>query len=121
MSFYEDEQPELVGYIPSEGKPLRTPQMMIATRVIVILALVALVVPEIVTQVMVVGSAAQESCRLWVRYEDPGAGHIATFQLFGQGGFGWQCYSVGGFGGGGYIAPLGLIPGTPVFPSQTTQ
>ena len=56
-----------------------------------------------------------------MRYEDPGAGHSATFQLFGQGGLGWQCYSVGGFGGGGYIAPLGLIPGTPVFPSQTTQ
>jgi hypothetical protein len=95
--------------------------MTLATRVIVVLALVAFIVPEFVTQIMVVTNAAQESCKLWVRYEDPGAGHSATFQLFGQGGAGWQCYSVGGFGGGRYIAPLGLIPGTPVFPTQTTQ
>jgi hypothetical protein len=121
VSFYEDEQPELVGYVPDDGRPLRSPHMLIATRVIVILALVALIVPEIVTQIMVVSNAAQASCKLWVRYEDPGAGHSATFQLFGQGGAGWQCYSVGGFGGGHYIAPLGLIPGTPIFPSQTTQ
>ncbi len=117
---YEDE-PELVGYEPGDGTPLRSPHMMLATRVIVVLALVALIIPEVVTQVMVVTNAAQESCRLWVRYEDPGAGHSATFEIFGQGGVGWQCYAVGGFGGGKYIAPLGLIPGTPVFPNQTSQ
>ena len=117
MSDYED-HPELVGYEAGDGRPLRSRRMIVATRLIVVLALVALIVPEIVTQVMVVSNAAQESCRRWVRYEDPGAGHNVTFELFGQGGVGWQCYAVGGFGGGKYIAPLGLIPGTPVFPSQ---
>ena len=116
VSMYEDE-PELVGYDPGDGTPLRSPHMVLAMRIIVLLALLALIVPDVVAQVMVVTNAAQASCKIWVRYEDPGAGHSATFQLFGQGGLGWQCYAVGGFGGGQYIAPLGLIPGTPVFPT----
>jgi hypothetical protein len=90
-------------------------------RVIVVLALVALIVPEIVTQGMVVTNGAQAACKIWVNYEDPGAGHNAVFELFGQGGVGWQCYAVGGFGGGQYIAPLGLIPGTPVLPTGRPQ
>jgi hypothetical protein len=122
MSMHDDE-PELAGYEPGDGTPLRSRRMMLTMRIVVVLGLVAFVLPGIITTLVVAANAAQESCRRWVGYEDSGseANASASFELFGQGGPGWQCYATGGFGGEKYIAPLGLIPGAPVFPRQTNS
>ena len=37
----------------------------------------------------------------------------SPFELFGTGGPGWQCYTVGAFGGDKNVASLGLIPISP--------
>lgn len=106
-----DEHPELTGYEPGDGRPLRSPHLILAMRVIVVLGIVALVLPGLVTIVSVGNATAQEACRTWVRFELPDAdGASAVFELFGPGGVGWQCYSVGAFGGDVRVASLGLIP-----------
>ena len=106
-----DEHPELTGYEPGDGRPLRSPHLLRAMRVIVVVGIVALILPGIVT-IMTVGTAtANTACRAWVVYERPDAtGASARFELFGPGGVGWQCYSVGAFGGDEWVAALGIIP-----------
>jgi hypothetical protein len=118
MSMHDDE-PELAGYEPGDGRPLRSPHMLLAMRIVVVLGLVALVLPGIITTFMVASNSAQESCRRWVKYEIPGtSGSAASFELFGAHGTGWQCYTSGAFGGDRFIASLGLIPGPPKLPRQ---
>jgi hypothetical protein len=115
-----DDEPELAGYQPSGDRPLRGRRMRAVTRVVVVLGLVALVLPGIMTTVSVGSRTAQASCDIWVAYEEPGAaGASARFEIFGAGGVGWECYSVGAFGGDHHVASLGLIPGTPRLPSRT--
>jgi hypothetical protein len=118
MSMWDDE-PELAGYEPSNGKPLRSRRLLLVMRVIVVIGLVSLVLPSVIISVSDATASAKESCRRWVRYADPSSpGSNATFELFGAHGTGWQCYSRGGFGGGTFIASLGLIPGVPNIPTQ---
>ena len=115
-----DEHPELTGYEPGDGRPLRSPHVVRAMRVIVILGIVALILPGIVTTVSVGSTTAQAACRTWVEYEKPDAdGSSAAFELFGPGGVGWQCYSVGAFGGDVLVASLGLIPSGARLPVPT--
>jgi hypothetical protein len=114
-----DDEPELAGYEPGDGRPLRSRSMLIAMRIVVVLGLIALVVPGIITTLMVASNSAQESCRRWVRYEDSsGAGSRVAFELMGPHGTGWQCYTSGAFGGDYFVASLGLIPGPPNIPRQ---
>ena len=106
-----DEHPELTGYEPGDGRPLRSPHMLLAMRVIVVLGIVALILPGIVTTLSVGATTARSACARWVAYAKPEAtGSSAVFELFGPGGMGWQCYSVGAFGGDARVASLGLIP-----------
>jgi hypothetical protein len=115
-----DDNPELAGYEPTGDRPLRGRRMRVITRVVVVLGLVALILPGIMTTVSVGARTAQASCAIWVAYEEPGAvGASATFEFFGEGGIGWECYSVGAFGGDRHVASLGLIPGTPELPSRS--
>jgi hypothetical protein len=112
MSDHDDE-PELAGYEPTDGRPLRG-------RVVVVLGLVGLVLPGILTTITVGSRTAQASCAIWVTYEDPGAhGSVARFQVFGPGFVGWECYTTGAFGGDHHVASLGLIPGAPKLPAGT--
>lgn len=106
-----DEHPELTGYEPGDGRPLRNPRMLLAMRVVVIAGIVALILPGIATTFTVGASTARTACERWVEYEAPEAtGSSAVFELFGPGGIGWQCYSVGAFGEDQIVASLGLIP-----------
>jgi hypothetical protein len=115
-----DDEPELAGYEPAGERPLRGRRMRVITQVVVVLGLVALVLPGILTTVSVGNRTAQASCATWVAYEEPGAiGASATFEFFGAGGIGWECYSVGAFGGDRHVASLGLIPGTPELPRRS--
>ena len=111
LSDMTDEHPELMGYEPGDGRPLRSPHLLRAMRIIVIVGIIALVLPGLVTTISVGATTANTACRNWVAYERPDAsGADARFELFGPGGIGWQCYSVGGFGGDDLVASLGIIP-----------
>ncbi len=106
-----DEHAELAGYEPGDGRPLRGPHLLRAMRVIVVLGIVALVLPGLVTTLSVSTNTANVACARWVDFQKPDAsGSSARFELFGPGGVGWQCYSVGAFGGDEIVASLGIIP-----------
>ncbi|MCU1407103.1 MAG: putative rane protein [Glaciihabitans sp.] len=116
MSIHDDE-PELAGYEPSD-RPLRSRKMKAITRVVVVLGLLALVLPGVMTTISVGSRTAQASCAIWVAYEEPGAiSSVARFEFFGDGLVGWECYTVGAFGGDYHVVSLGLIPGTPKLPA----
>ena len=109
----DDEEPELAGYVPTEGVPRRR-RMQFVLRIVVVVGIACLVLPGMLTTLSVASSTAQEACNAWVRYEAPEATRAsARFELFGAGGPGWQCYTVGAFGGEKNVASLGLIPISP--------
>jgi hypothetical protein len=113
-----EEQPELAGYEPYGEKPLRRRSTTWLIRCLVLLGIAALVLPQVFTTISVGKQNAERSCQAWVDYEVPDAtGAVAHFELFGEGGIGWQCYSVGAFGGDRLVASLGLIPGPAKIPS----
>ena len=106
-----DEHPELTGYEPGDGRPLRSPHLVLVMRVVVVAGIIALVLPGVVTTISVGSRTAQAACAIWVEREVPDAqGSSASFELFGPGGVGWQCYSAGAFGGDHRVVSLGLIP-----------
>ncbi len=113
----EDDEPELAGYEPTGQRPLRSRRTLLIIRVLVVLGLIGLVLPGMLTTASVAGGTAQASCAVWVAYEEPSAtGSEARFELFGPSGLGWECYTVGAFGGDRHVASLGLIPGAPSLP-----
>jgi len=117
-----NEHPELAGYEPGDGRPLRSKHTVTLMRIVVVLALVGLIVPGIVTTMSVAASTAQAACETWVAYSVAGdSGADARFEVFGPGGMGWECYSDGAFGGDRHLASLGLIPGPPKLPQSPTQ
>ena len=106
-----DDHPELTGYEPGDARPLRSPRLLVAMRVLVTVGIVALILPGIVTIVSVSSATATRACAAWVEMETPDAtGYSVRFELWGPGGAGWQCYSVGAFGGDRRVASLGIIP-----------
>ena len=106
-----DEHPELAGYEPSNGKPLRNPRVLWVMRVVIVAGIVGLILPGIMTMLTVSTNTANRACAFWVSYAKRDAtGSSARFELFGPGGVGWQCYSVGAFGGDKIVASLGIIP-----------
>jgi hypothetical protein len=108
---HDDHHPELSGYEPHEGRPLRSRRTVNAMRLIVLLGILGLVLPGIVTTVGVASRTANTACADWVSFAVPDAeGFDARFELFGPGVIGWECYSVGAFGGDGHVVSLGLIP-----------
>ena len=119
MSFYEDEQPELVGYESGDGRPLRSPHMLLAMRIVVTVGIAALILPGIIGEVMLNVKDAAESCKRWVSYEHPGDVSSARFEVMGANGTGWQCYTrADSFGGSQFVASLGWIPGPPALPAR---
>jgi hypothetical protein len=111
MDEYELE-PELAGYVPTEGVPRRR-HMLVTMRVLVIIGIACLVLPGIVTTWNVAAATANDACDAWTRYEAPTAtSNSAQFELMGAYGIGWQCYATG-FGGTKHVASLGLIPISP--------
>lgn len=112
----QEEHPELAGYEPVD-RPLGGRRRMFVIRSVVILGVIALVLPGIATTISVSSATAEAACAAWVRYAAPDAGgSSAHFEIFGAGGIGWECYTVGAFGGDRHIASLGLIPGNAKLP-----
>jgi len=112
-----EEHPELSGYDPGDGRPLRGRRRVVMVRVIVALSVIALVLPGVLTTASLNASNAAAACATWVRHLAPDAtGSSARFEFFGSDGIGWQCYTVGAFGSDRHVASLGLIPSRFVAP-----
>jgi hypothetical protein len=119
MSVYDDE-PELVGYEPGDGTPLRSRNMLIGMRIVVAVGIAGLVLPGLIGEAMLNSTDAAESCTRWVHYEDPGDSSTVAFELLGAHGSGWQCYTQSNsFGGSQFVASLGWIPGPPQLPTRS--
>ena len=120
MTDYYDE-PELTGYEPHQHRPLRSARKQRALRIVVILGIVALVLPGILTTYSLARSTAQAACAATVAtLSRTATGSRVQFELFGPGGAGWQCYTVGAYGGDrAPVAPLGLIPTYPSVQAPT--
>ncbi len=120
MDEYDDE-PELAGYEPHE-KPLRSPNLVRAMRIVVVIGLAGLVLPGILITASVANRTALASCATYVQYYSPGAVDFsARFELIGPAGMGWNCYAVQFGGEEILIASLGLIPGGPRIPLEPAE
>lgn len=98
--------------LDTDDRPLYSKRRATIIRVMVLIAVGAMLLPVLVNLVSVSAASAQNACAAAVRYETPDAtGSTAQFELFGAGGIGWACYATGGFGGTKHVASLGLIPG----------
>jgi hypothetical protein len=117
-----DDHPELAGYEPIE-RPLHGRRMQVATRVVVFVGLVALILPGVLVSISIATTTATNTCAVYVqRYEPNAVSSSARFELAGPVGPGWQCYALNTEGDATFVAPLGLIPSTPHrFPSDTDQ
>jgi hypothetical protein len=116
----QEEHPELAGYDSDDDRPLGGRRRKAVIRTVVILGVIALVLPGIATTISVSTATAEASCATWVRYAAPDAsGSSARFEIFGAGGIGWECYTVGAFGGDHHVASLGLIPGGARLPAPS--
>ena len=68
----DDDEPELAGYVPTEGVPRRR-RMRFVLRIVVVVGIACLVLPGMLTTLSVASSTAQEACNAWVGYEAPEA------------------------------------------------
>jgi hypothetical protein len=117
-----DEDPELAEYESSDERPLRSARSRTILRLVVIVGVLCLILPEIVTSLNVASATAQSSCAAWVANQIPEPTQSeARFEVFGPGFIGWECYAVGGIDGERHIASLGLIPGPPDLPPPGTK
>ncbi|WP_348788304.1 hypothetical protein [Leifsonia sp. NPDC080035] len=108
-----EEHPELAEYDPQE-RPLRGRRRTIATRVFVIVAVSALLLPGILLTISIQTETASYTCGVYTRHYEPDAvDSSARFELFAPAGPGWQCYALNTEGDASFVAPLGLIPSAP--------
>lgn len=104
----------------ADERPLYGKRRQVLLRLVVFLGLGVMVLPIVANLITVTVATAGDSCARAVAYLAPEAtASSARFEVFGPGGIGWECYSVGAFGGDRHIATLGLIPGEVEFPRGT--
>ena len=114
----DDHHPELAGYVPSDGRPLRHPMTLTVMRVVVVLGVAGLIVPGLVFTIGTQIHTADVECQLLVTANGAGApGAVARFELMGGDGPGWYCYAKQFDGTELLLAPMGLIPGGALTPA----
>ncbi len=92
--------------------PLYGRRRRILVRIVVLIAVGAMLLPVLANLYTVSAATAANSCMVATRHEVPDAtGASARFEIFGPGVIGWECYAIGGFGGDHHVISLGLIPG----------
>lgn len=111
MAGRDDEHPELAGYEPGDGRPLRHPMTVRVMRIVIVLGVVALVLPGIVATVGIQQATAARACAALVDRVAPEAQPVPRFELLGPAGPSWYCYGRGFDGDEVLLASLGLIPG----------
>ena len=85
-----------------------------ALRITVLVALLAMVLPLVLSAFSVARSAAERACAVYVAdFDADAAASRVAFDLFAEGGPGWLCYDVRGQGGDAYLGNLGPMPALP--------
>jgi len=97
-----------------DDRPVRGPRRQRILRVVVLVALSALVLPLVLSLANVAHAAASRACAITVnRYDASAMGSRVTFDLFGPGGAGWLCFADQPGRGDRLLANLGVIPAVP--------
>ncbi|WBU38010.1 hypothetical protein [Homoserinibacter sp. YIM 151385] len=117
MTSGEGEHPELAGYEPGDGRPLRHPAVIHIMRVVVVLAIAGLILPMVSSSISTNISTANAACRIVVAQEAPDRAPDVRFELFQPDGPGWYCYAVGFGDDETLVRWLGLIPEIQVRPA----
>ena len=104
-----EDHPELVGYVPTEGMPHRR-RMRRIMRIVVIVAVAALILPTVLGTWSVANRSAASTCAALVQASGTGAtGSSVAFDLFGDSGPQWYCSA--DFGGRTTVlGGIGVIP-----------
>lgn len=119
---FDDEEPELAGYVPIERSAPQRQRRQRAMRILVLVAVAALVIPGVLSTASLARSTAEHTCSVYVaRYQPRAVGSAARFDLFGPRGPGWDCYSVSPAGNEVFLVLLGLIPSAPLPPAELTR
>lgn len=108
---HDEDPPELRGYVPSDGRPLRHPLMLRVMRVVIVLGVVGLVAPGLYATITLQTRAASAECAALVADLTPGSESSARFELAGPAGPSWYCYAREFGGDELLLSSLGLIPG----------
>jgi ferric-dicitrate binding protein FerR (iron transport regulator) len=83
-------------------------------RIVVLVALGALVLPLVLSAYGVAKSAADRACAVFVAaYDTNAAGFRTTFDLFAPGGAGWECFAISENGTSRLLGNLGPLPAIP--------
>ena len=97
-----------------DDRPVRTERRRRVLRVAVLLALVAMVLPIVLSAFGVARSAAERACAAYAEDFAAGATAHVDFDLLAEGGPGWLCYAhPAGAGHDTLLGNLGLMPGAP--------
>jgi hypothetical protein len=108
----DDVHPELAGYEPGDGRPVRNPMTLRVMRVVVVLGLIGLLLPGILVTWSTQLTTADAACRIVVASLAPDApGANARLELLGAQGPDWYCYAVQFDGSEVPLRTLGIIPG----------
>ncbi|GAB3409592.1 hypothetical protein GCM10027515_28560 [Schumannella luteola] len=100
--------PELAEYVPND-RPLRGPRYGRTLRIVVIVAVLALIVPGAAGTILTQARTAEFTCASIVERAAGEYTGVVKFEL-GSEGPGWYCYAEGFDGRQGLYAALGLIP-----------
>ena len=83
-------------------------------RIVVLVALGALVLPLVLSAYGVAKAAADRACAVFVSAYDTNAGGFrTTFDLFAPGGAGWECFAISENGTTRLLGNLGPLPAMP--------
>jgi len=122
MSDRDEQHPELAGYEPGDGRPLRHPMTLRVMRIVVILAIAGLILPTVYSTVTTNISTANRACGIVVAQTAQDAVSAnARFEILGHDGPGWYCYAVAFNGTEVLVRALGPIPEIQRAPSAPTD
>jgi len=107
----DDEMPrELADYEPGEARRRPGERSRRLMRLVVVVAIVALVLPGVLVTVSTASRTAELACRIVGSSVAPDAVHEARFDLVGPEGPGWYCYATAYNGREVQLRFLGFIP-----------
>jgi len=104
----------------SDDRPLYGKRRKFFLRAVVFVGLGAMLLPLLGNLYTISATTASDACIRVVAYTQPDAiGATVRFEFLGPGFMGWECYSLGAFGGDQHVVSLGLIPGQVRLPVGT--
>jgi hypothetical protein len=113
----DEYHPELAEHVPGDGGSIRRPVTLKIMRVVIVIAVVALILPGVIYTVSVQVETAGAACAIVVSAKAPDASPDARLQLWGGNGPGWYCYARNFDGSELLLRSLGMIPGLTYQPS----